>query len=236
MQRLGFTLAELLVTISIIAVLAGLILGAVSLVKRQAREVQCRNNLQQIGIGLTGFQQDNNNKFPETLKGMFAEGRTLANENPKVLICPLDVSRGKSDLMGRANNLSSGHRPVPWGDLSALHENDCSYLFEASGRLLGATEGDWKFPDDSTWSKHATTWSEAKAYQLKHGNAASGGNAPFRPSDFPIVRCWHHTKWADTDMQLAAKKQVVNLAWDMSIFLSIPYWEHQINPDIPLPR
>jgi prepilin-type N-terminal cleavage/methylation domain-containing protein len=230
MRRHGFTLMELLVVISIIALLAGMILGAVSIVRRQAREVQCRSNLQQIGIGLTGFQQDHNNSFPVTFGALFAQGSTLEHENSKILLCPLDPDHGTNSLMGRANNNSNS-----WGDLSALFEPGCSYLFEASGRTLGATERDWTYPDNSSWKDHGNTWAEAKAYQLKHGNAIAGGNAPFRPSDFPIVRCWHHAKWADSDMKKADKKKVMNLAWDLSIFMSIPYWEHQINPAIPLP-
>jgi prepilin-type processing-associated H-X9-DG protein/prepilin-type N-terminal cleavage/methylation domain-containing protein len=48
----AFTLVELLVVIAIIAILAALLLAAVSQSKRRAQQIQCVNNLHQIGIGL----------------------------------------------------------------------------------------------------------------------------------------------------------------------------------------
>ncbi len=54
-ERIGFTLLELLVVISIISVLMALILPAIAQVREQARKTQCLNNLRQVSLALHGF-------------------------------------------------------------------------------------------------------------------------------------------------------------------------------------
>ena len=61
--RRGFTLIELLVVISIIAMLMALLLPAVQSARRSARNVQCQNNLKQLGIAFHGFSAAQN-KLP----------------------------------------------------------------------------------------------------------------------------------------------------------------------------
>ncbi len=51
----AFTLVELLVVIAIIAILAALLLAAISQAKKRAQQIQCVNNLHQLGIGLQNF-------------------------------------------------------------------------------------------------------------------------------------------------------------------------------------
>jgi prepilin-type N-terminal cleavage/methylation domain-containing protein len=48
----AFTLVELLVVMTIIAAVAALLLPALSLAKFQARNIQCKNNLRQIGLAI----------------------------------------------------------------------------------------------------------------------------------------------------------------------------------------
>lgn len=104
-SNFAFTLVELLVVISIIALLLGILLPTLGKARMYAKRVVSASNMCQIGVALEMYADNNKGFFPETAHGFSgteAEQRswiyTLSSyigDVDKVRICPADPKRKK---------------------------------------------------------------------------------------------------------------------------------------------
>ena len=105
-RRAAFTLIEILVVLSIIAVLAAILFPVFSRARENARRASCQSNLKQISLGAQQYIQDYDERFPLGLVAhnvmRYSTSFDLLQpylKNPQIGICPSDGGEPDVDMM-----------------------------------------------------------------------------------------------------------------------------------------
>jgi prepilin-type N-terminal cleavage/methylation domain-containing protein len=147
----AFTLLELLVVISIIALLAGILIPVVGSVRDNADSTKCAANLRQVGIAMINYSSDNDGKLPGPLvegqrgrwkesggKGQLvkimekyldtpADKQNTPKDKQSVMTCPAWARVMKDEeapvyVMNFEDLLVDYDNAVPWGNLNESRE------------------------------------------------------------------------------------------------------------------
>jgi prepilin-type processing-associated H-X9-DG protein len=115
----ALTLIEVLVVVTIVALLTILMLPALNAVRRKAQLITCNGQLKEIGLSFRIWEDDHTNLCPMSVSTnfggtleyvttgqIFRHFQVMSNElsTPKMVICPADIRQPAKDFGATFNN------------------------------------------------------------------------------------------------------------------------------------
>jgi len=116
-RRRGFTLIELLVVVAIIAILAAMLLPALSRAKLSARRIVCVDNLKQLALATAMYVHDADGYYPSSNASYkWPEALRPGYQNFKILLCPDHGHSASSADVASADDAPRSYLINGWTD------------------------------------------------------------------------------------------------------------------------
>ncbi|OGV43170.1 MAG: hypothetical protein A2X48_16320 [Lentisphaerae bacterium GWF2_49_21] len=226
MNKRLFTLIELLVVIAIIAIIAGLMLPALSKARDKGKQASCMNNLKQIGLAIITYKHDNTDADVGWVSRLYPDYMTSTG----VYLCPSDSNPSNTPAnawLARADQQHStaydrqGNTGIHINPNTAV--GNVSYFYEF-------TDSDcaWNLTGSGLTSPY--TWAQLKNIQLKQGGDGTHAlGEGYDPTLFPVIRCYWHVKrlkdYSPSRVIPNNEAPVLNVGFAGNYFMSRAKWE-----------
>jgi prepilin-type N-terminal cleavage/methylation domain-containing protein/prepilin-type processing-associated H-X9-DG protein len=209
----GMTLVEILVVITIMAVLVGLVTAGFSKVKAKSQQVTCLSNMRQIGVGLQSYADDHQGVYPETAHTA-AQGRSwiyvleeYLTDFQNVRICPADPQAKERLAMQGTSYILNSFVFVPpldaFGEPDGPARNRLASLPQPSGTILMFCCSDSvgvRAGDDHTHSDNWSSWG-AVCRDIAPDRHARSGTSGLRGSSNYLFADGHVENWQAVDVK-----------------------------------
>jgi prepilin-type N-terminal cleavage/methylation domain-containing protein len=192
----GFTLIELLVVIAIIAILAAMLLPALSRAKVSAQDTQCINNCKQMSLSFTLYINDSNDRLISYDPNTLWIGRLTTNYSAlnASRFCPTTPQPAKWSLSGTPlDGFGAADYPWEWiyggtspeyqgsygingycySDLESYFPGEVPDAFEKQSAIRSASST--PFFSDSVWVDGWPQTNDVPSTDLYHGGDVGGG-------------------------------------------------------------